>query len=244
MRRRKKKNNSQEAGWMATYADMVTLLLCFFVLLFSFSTIDAQKFRDIMSSFQGDLGVLEGGKTLDETEYVEPEDAKGDISDEELVAFDNIQKYIEDYAKENNLEDEIQLQYNERGLVIRTMDNVFFDSGKADIKPKAKEILLFIGNVLKKDELLDKQIKVEGHTDNVRMKSEEFPSNWELSVIRATNVLRLFVEEIGISPKRISASGYGPNRPVAPNDSNENKAKNRRVDIIILKSEEDKLEPK
>ncbi|MBS4539853.1 OmpA family protein [Clostridium sp. D2Q-11] len=236
MRRIKKNDNSQQAGWLATYADMVTLLLCFFVLLFSFSTIDAQKFQEIMNSFQGNLGVLEGGKTLDQNEYVEPEVSKESIDSEDMKDFAKIEKYLEDYSKENNLQNKIEIQYNERGLVIRTKDNIFFDSGKAKIKDDALQLLLYIGQILNSEELLEKQIKVEGHTDNVIMNSDEFPSNWELSVIRATNVLRLLIEDTKISPNRISASGYGEFRPIAPNDTEANKAKNRRVDIVILKS--------
>lgn len=242
MKKRRNKSSSGSANWLATYADLVTLLLCFFVLLFSFSTVDAKKFQEIMNSFQGSTGVLEGGKTLDEINYDNPESEDEELT-EENEELEEIKQYLEKYTAENNLNDKIVIQYNERGLMIRTMDNVFFDSGKADIKSDSKKILIFIGNLLNKQELKEKQIKVEGHTDNVVMNSEEFPSNWELSVIRATNVLRLFVEEIGISSDRISASGYGPNKPVVANDSEANKAKNRRVDIIILKSEENKLEP-
>lgn len=237
--RRKSSSSGASATWLATYADLVTLLLCFFVLLFSFSTVDAQKFREIMNSFQGGDGVLEAGQTLDENEDIE--DTETTEENEEL---EEIKEYLEKYTSENNLSDKITMQYNERGLMIRTMDNVFFDSGKTDIKADSKEILIVIGNLLNKEELKQKKIKVEGHTDNVVMNSDEIPSNnWELSAIRATNVIRLFEEEIGIESSRISVSGYGPNRPIVPNDSKANKAKNRRVDITILKSEENKLDP-
>jgi len=239
--KRRKKDSSNGSNWLATYSDLVTLLLCFFVLLFSFSTVDAKKFREIMNSFQGSTGVLNGGQTLEEMDYDNIETNELESENEEL---EEIKEYLENYTSDNNLNDKVKMTINERGLIIRTMDNVFFDSGKAEIKSESKQILTFIGSILNKEELSEKQIKVEGHTDDIVMNSERFPSNWELSVIRATNVLRLFVEQIGISPDRISASGYGPNRPIVKNDSKINRARNRRVDIIILKSEENKLEPK
>ncbi|MBS4536044.1 OmpA family protein [Clostridium sp. D2Q-14] len=241
MRRRKKENDSQQSSWLATYSDMVTLLLCFFVLLFSFSTVDAQKFREIMNSFQGNLGVLEGGKTLDEN--TETGKDLDEVSEKDMEDLNELKKYLEEYAEENGLAEKILLEHDERGLIIRIMDSVFFDSGKAEIKFQAKEILMDIGEILNEKHVIEKHIKVEGHTDNVSMNSEEFPSNWELSVIRATNVLRLFVEETGISPDRISASGYGEFRPIAPNDTSKNKQKNRRVDIIVLNSDLDSSEP-
>lgn len=244
MRRRKKESEDRGADWMATYSDMVTLLLCFFVLLFSFSTIDAQKFQAIMNSFQGSLGVLDGGKTLEETPYINSNNmpSSSSLNDDE-EDFLQIKKSIEEYSKANGFKGKMIVKQDERGLIIRMLDDIFFDSGKAEVKPKAKEILLYIGSILNNDDFKDKHIKIEGHTDNDRINTERFPSNWELSVIRATNVLKLLVNEENISPKRISASGYGPNRPVVSNNTPEDKAKNRRVDIVILKSELNKLEP-
>ena len=101
---------------------------------------------------------------------------------------------------------------------------------------KAIEVLLFIGEALNTEEFIDKNIRIEGHTDTDPINTPKFPSNWELSVLRATNVLRLLEEAKSIESDRLSASGYGPTRPIAPNDNAQNKAKNRRVDIVILKS--------
>ena len=124
------------------------------------------------------------------------------------------------------------------------MDNVFFDSGKADLKPESKEILKSIAEILNREEFKDKLIKVEGHTDtDPILYSKKYPTNWELSAIRATNVLRYLVEEENIEGNRISSSGYSYYRPIAPNDTRENKAKNRRVDIVILRSSFEEIEP-
>lgn len=242
MSRRKRRRREEEtvaSNWLTTYSDMITLLLCFFVLLFAFSEVDAQKFRSIMSSFRGGTGVLNSGSSLDmmdfEIEYMD----EGDRELEEL------RELLEEYAGENGLGPEIILNVEERGLVIRFMDKVLFDSGKADLKPEAKEILDTIAEVLNREEFKDKLIKVEGHTDtDPIVYSTTFPTNWELSAIRATNVLRYLVEENGIDGNRISSSGYSYHRPIAPNDTPENKQMNRSVDIVILKSIYEDMEPK
>lgn len=239
MRRRRRKDEQNNTGnWLTTYSDMVTLLLTFFVLLFSFSEIDAQKFRSIMSSFQGGAGVLEGGTSLNLDENLGSTEG---LLEEDLEKLKDI---LEEYAESIGLGEEIILSVEERGLVIRFMDNVFFDSGKADLKPESKEILKSIAEILNREEFKDKFIKIEGHTDtDPILYSKKYPTNWELSVIRATNVLRYLVEEENIEGNRISSSGYSYYRPIAPNDTRENKAKNRRVDIVILRSSFEGIEP-
>lgn len=239
MRRRRKNENNDTDDWLTTYSDLVTLLLCFFILLFSFSVIDAQKFRSIMSSFQGGTGVLDSSTTLDIEENL---DIESGLLDEDL---EKLRDLLEEYAESIGLADEILLNVEERGLVVRFMDNVLFDSGKADLKPGSMKILKFVSEVLNMDDFKEKLIKIEGHTDtDPILYSEKFPSNWELSSIRATNVLRYLVEKQDIYGKRISSSGYGFYRPIAPNDSKENKAKNRRVDIVILGSSYEEMEPR
>ena len=238
MMKRKKEEKRGAAEWLTTYSDMVTLLLCFFVLLFSFSEIDAQKFRNIMSSFQGGAGVLQSGTSMDI-----PENLAGDdnVDADELEKLKSI---IEEYAESIGLENKITLTTEERGLVIRFADSVFFDSGKAEIKQESMKILHYVAELLKKDEFSEKQIKVEGHTDTDPInRSITFPTNWELSAIRATNVLRDLVEVENVDGKRISSSGYSYYRPIAPNNTKLNKAKNRRVDIVILRTSEEALEP-
>ena len=235
---RKEREGSDSGAWLLTYSDLVTLLLCFFVLLFSFSEIDAQKFRSIMSSFQGGTGVLDGGTALEQDENLEPENG---LLEEDL---EKLKGLLEEYVESIGLADEILLTVEERGLVIRFMDNVLFDSGKADLKPDSMEILDSISEILNMDEFKERLIKVEGHTDtDPILYTSEFPTNWELSSTRSSNVLRYLVEKRGIEGNRISLSGYSYYRPIAPNDTPENKAKNRRVDIVILGSSYEDIEP-
>ncbi|NLW22289.1 MAG: flagellar motor protein MotB [Tissierellia bacterium] len=234
-RNRNKFEGSNRPSWLTTYSDLVTLLLCFFVLLFAFSEIDAQKFRSIISSFQGGIGVFDGGTSLD---------LEFDLEIPEENELERLKNLLEENSESTGFGSEINISIEERGLIIRFMDNVLFDSGKADLKPESIEILKYIGQVLNSEEFKDRLIKVEGHTDtDPIIYSEEFPTNWELSAIRATNVLRYLVEIENIDGSRISSSGYSYYRPIAPNDTKENKAKNRRVDIVILNSTHEEKEP-
>lgn len=239
MRRRRRKTEQSDSGnWLTTYSDMVTLLLTFFVLMFSFSEIDAQKFRSIMSSFQGGTGVLESGTSLEITDEISP--FEGELEED----LEKLKDILEEYADSIGLGSEIILSVEERGLVIRFMDNVLFDSGKADLKPESVKILKSIAEILNREEFQDKLIKIEGHTDtDPIIYSKKFPTNWELSATRAINVLRYLVERENIDGSRVSSSGYSFYRPIAPNDTSENKQKNRRVDIVILKTSYEEIEP-
>lgn len=234
MKRRRRKAEQVSASWMTTYSDLVTLLLCFFVMLFAFSNLDVKKFQGIMAYFQGSRGVLDGSNVIEIP----------DLRDQEEIDLEELKSALEEYATSSNLEEEITVSIDERGLIIRFMDRVLFDPGKAELKPEAREILDTVAEILQRDEFKDKAIKIEGHADTTPVSPKDgFPTNWELSTARATNVLRYLVEQRGIEGERISASGYSYYRPIAPNDTKENKAKNRRVDIVILKSSQEKYEP-
>ncbi len=237
-RRRQEESSGGSPEWLTTYSDLVTLLLCFFILLFSFSSVDAEKFRSIMASFQGGAGVLEGGTSLDIPintieDYV---DIDSDLK--------SLIEHLDEYVETLGLEERPEIKPEERGIVIRFMDNVLFDSGSAEIKPESLEILKAVAEMLNREEFSKRQIKVEGHTDSDPiLKSSRFPTNWELSSARATNVLRYLVEVENIEGNRISSSGYSYYRSIAPNDTAENKARNRRVDIVILRDSYEELEP-
>lgn len=242
---RKKRQEESGGGeaWLATYADLVTLLLCFFVLLFAFSNLDAQKFEAFVSSFQGGAGVMPGGDSMDNLPTLSGN--SDEESDQELEELTSIKLLIDEYSEEKGIQSEIETIIEGRGLLIRSLDNVFFDSGNADVKQEAKSMLDFISEIIKKEEFGERQLRVEGHTDSdpITNASNKYPTNWELSVIRATNVLRYLVEVQNIQGDRVSASGYGAERPLVANDTAENKAINRRVDIIILRSSYSDIEP-
>jgi chemotaxis protein MotB len=150
-----------------------------------------------------------------------------------------IKEKIDNYVVQNHLEKFVSTKITQKeGLVITFSEKYMFDSGKADIYPEAKEVIKNIAALLVDE---PNRIAIEGHTDNTPINTPEFPSNWELSTKRATNVLKYLLEELKFDPKRLTAAGYGEWHPVAPNDTSENKAKNRRVDLIVRRLEIDEM---
>lgn len=240
-----KKPEECKAGapeWMVTYGDLVTLLMCFFVLLFAFSEIDAQKFEAVMESFQGSAGVLEGGKSLSEDALVfdaspETDTTPQTTESEELEIIEEILNQMAEKLEEElsgqDLSDVIEFEISENKLIIRLTDNVLFDPARAEIKDDALGVLQILGETLQSDIFSLGNFRVEGHTDNVPINTIRFPSNWELSAARATSVLRYFRDEVGFAENRFAISGYADTQPVDTNDTPEGRARNRRVEIIV-----------
>lgn len=205
---------------------MVTLLLAFFVLLFAFSNVDEAKFSAVISAFQGYFGVLEGGLVVRDQPVPLPFDSS-ELAQKQLnQLYEELTEFIEQEGLSG-----VRLEMEERGLIVRFAEQVFFDLGEATLKPEALRILGSISGTLRD---LPNPLRVEGHTDNWPIQTSKFPSNWELSVHRATNVVRHLIEVEGFDPKKLSAAGYSEYRPVKPNDTAQNRALNRRVDIVIL----------
>ncbi|NMA95168.1 MAG: OmpA family protein [Clostridiales bacterium] len=245
MSRRKRNNESGPSDWLTTYSDMVTLLLCFFVLLFSFSTIDAEKWRQLLSSFQGNLGLLESGTALptspegsiidldldlDASEDEAPENISEE-DDEFLKLYSNISGYLEDHG----IQAELELSKAHTEILLRFKEYILFDSGKADIKPEAFDILDGIAKVLMEFENEIQGIRVEGHTDTRPMNTYLYPTNWELSGGRAVGVARYFQDEHKIPGTKLSYAGFGEYYPIDTNDTEEGMSRNRRVDITIVR---------
>lgn len=231
------KDNAER--WLLTYADLMNLLLILFIILFAMSQVDTQKFQQLSQSLSAAFGsgsnsVLQGssqGNSLIDFPATMPSPViPAELEEKQL---DGIAQEIREIIKGQGLEGSIDVKRQERGVVISINERLFFKSGSAVIEKESEEKVLKIGNdILAK--IPNKHIRIEGHTDNVPIKSAIFPSNWELSGARATSVLRLLVEKSGIDPKRISGVIYGEYTPLVPNDSDVNREKNRRVDIVIL----------
>lgn len=150
-----------------------------------------------------------------------------------------IKEKIDNYVAENHLERFVSTKITQKeGLIVTFSEKYMFDSGKADIYPEAKEVIKNIAALLTDE---PNRISIEGHTDNTPINTPEFPSNWELSTKRATNVLKYLLEELKFDPRRLTAAGFGEWHPVAPNDTPENKAKNRRVDLIVRRLDIDEM---
>ena len=234
----KKRNKAEEKksgspAWMTTYGDMMTLLLVFFVLLYSFSEMDLDKFKGFISSFQAKVGVLEGGKTIiDESEV--GRGSTGDRFNPTVQGYSKVMGDISQYIKQQGLRKKVQMINTERGLVIRLTGQILYDLGKAVIKPEGKKILDQIAVSIKD---IKNNIMVEGHTDNWPINNEQYRDNWALSSARACNVIRYFSEVHDIKEDRMAAAGYGKFRPLVNNDTDTNRAKNRRVEVVILKTD-------
>ncbi|MGM0443811.1 MAG: OmpA family protein [Fibrobacterota bacterium] len=214
--------------YMATYGDMMTLLLCFFVLLLSMSEVNPKKFDIAASSFQNALnGVLESMPTVAIHQEVLRPRLGGDAQNKRMAA-DAAMK-MRQIVKKENMDDAVKVKVTEKGVGIRINDPVSFDPGSAVLKDQFKELLVKMLSVI--EELPKEQIRVEGHTDNVPINSSRYPSNWELSSARATRVVRYLYRK-GMDPSKMSAVGYGQYRPIAPNDTPEDREKNRRIEVF------------
>ncbi|HEY8391138.1 MAG TPA: flagellar motor protein MotB [Capillibacterium sp.] len=228
----KKKEKPPAPGaplWMTTYSDLMTQLLCFFVMLFAFSTMNEAKYEQVAASLRsalsGSPSVLSGGLSpLGETL---PFEISSDISEE----FKEVYEQIEEMLAEEGVGVAVEIYSEERGMVISFKEKIFFKIGSAELLPEARNLLRRVGKVLAED---DHDIRVEGHTCDLPIRNASYPSNWELSTARATNVTRFLIDEVGIDPHRLGATGYAEFRPIAPNDSEENRMRNRRVDILLL----------
>ncbi len=227
--RKKSEEKLETAGmmrWLLTYADMITLMLALFIILFAMSTISRVKVQEFAKS------VSAGFNNVWTVNQPPNGGANGDASFEASSSIPAIQRELEKYVKENHLEQQVQVHSEARGLVVTLLsDKSFYDSGSAQIRPATQKILDSIAPILKRS---GNAIAIEGFTDNVPINTYQYPTNWELSAARAVGVARHLVEQDGIAPSRISATGYGEYRPRNSNATDAEKQTNRRVDIVLL----------
>lgn len=248
----KKEIDDQENSerWLLTYADLITLLLAFFIVMYSMSQIDAKKFGQMKTQLSS---ILRGGNTI----FPKGQDDDGAGSGMlEIGNLHMIQKRIRakfslqgDYryiesgegpAQKKNIADAVSSEIGERGLTIRIKDYALFESGKANLRVEALDVLEAVANEIIAS---GNHVCIEGHTDNLQINTQKFPSNWELSTARSTSVLRFLVEIKGFSPEKISARGFGQFRPIASNVTDIGRSRNRRVDIVLLSDMLSSVEP-
>ena len=234
---RKKVQRDEPSGdeWLATYSDCVTLLMTFFVLLYAMSSTDEAKMRALSQAFRSEMAGEVGDSILEYNLYNGDVPLIGGETPTDTVDGENIEEsmyyQVSKFVKEHELEAAVEIIETEQGVAIQVRESILFETSKSTLREDSKAVLSSIAELLSS---IDNTIVVEGHTDNRPISTAEFPSNWELSVDRAVNVVKYFVENTGIDPKRLSATGYGEHHPVVPNDTEENMAKNRRVNILII----------
>ncbi len=233
------KDNAER--WLLTYADLMNLLLIFFIILYSISQTDKAKFDQLSNSIRVSLGLsvltdsLRPSSGSSGAAIIPSDKAPSPVitSGMEQQQMEAVKKKVEELVKKNSLTGKIDVSMEERGVDISITAQLLFKPGSDSVEPNSKPTIKDIGTIL--SEIPGKQIRVEGHTDSDPIHNSKFDSNWELSVARATKVVRLLIDKSNISPKLIAPTGYGEEWPVAPNSSVENKAMNRRVNIVILK---------
>lgn len=224
----KKGEKHSGGGWEVVYSGFILIMLCFFIMLSSFSTMEEAKIMRFVRSFANAISILPGGLKFDSSTAVMLSSADMVESRSELA---KVNAELKSIAGGLDLENDIAISMSPEGLVMQLPDTVLFDLGVAEISSKAIPLLKKVGAIIAK---IPYEVRIEGHTDDLPIKTEQFPSNWELSTARAVNVLRHFADSCSIPSERLSAVGFGEFQPVVANDSPDHRAKNRRVEIIFL----------
>lgn len=248
-------------SWMDTYGDMVTLLLCFFVLLYSFSSIDAKKWKELVAAFAGDssssaisviglsemqtreVDIMEPPINAQEIKNRREKKATGKLDGGGLTSVDNgkaideLYLSIKSYIENNNMQGNISIARTEEVIYLRFNEMALFNSGEADILPQNEDTFNKIMKMIYEYKSSIGGIRIEGHTDNVPIHTIRFTDNWDLSVKRATNVLRLVLTYGYFDEEMLSAVGYGEFHPIADNRTPEGRSQNRRVDFVLIRAE-------
>ena len=233
---RRSKGHAEEhpdERWVISYADLVTLLLGFFIILYATADANQVKMealaRGLAEAFN--VGVKEGqagDSIFDGGTGVIPERNEAGNLDFDLQ---RVRQLIDEQSLRAGVTGQILVTREADRIVIRLADNLVFPSASADIRPEANELLRIVAAAVNQT---DNEIRVEGHTDNIPLATDKYPSNWERSSARATAVLRLLTEQFGVDPERAFAAGFGQYRPIASNLTPEGRALNRRADIVLL----------
>jgi chemotaxis protein MotB len=240
MKKKHEEEHENSERWLLTYADLITLLMAFFTIMYAMSSADIQKFKTLSTSLSMAFG--SGGKNM-LTNYSGPviqSQNNSFVNIRDNNEFKSVVKMVKEYAAKQGISKKVDARITERGLVVNLADSLLFESGSAELSTKAQELLDRLADILFATK---KQIRVEGHTDNVPIHTARYQSNWQLSTDRATNVIIYWITKHPEQAANLSAAGYGEFRPVASNDSNEGRTLNRRVDMVILREIASQKEP-
>jgi chemotaxis protein MotB len=248
-----------EERWLLTYADMITLLMALFMVMFSIANVNKVKLESLSQSLHDAFSgkILPGGKSIQQsgandkpqtpsptppipaiTPLVATASAQqaAQAARQEQDDFVRIKHNVDQYARSHGFKSTIQSTITQRGLVIRLLtDKVLFDSGQADLKPQSGPLLTQVSHLMRLAPGHD--VMVEGHTDNVPIHGSVYPTNWELSTARASRVVRFLVDH-GARTLHMGASGYAALHPIGSNSTPAGRSRNRRVEIVLLRSKD------
>lgn len=248
--------HEEEGGeaWLLPYSDLMTLLLAVFIVLFAVSQVDVEQAKQLAGEFSENMMTegyynskiknqgeqFPGSKSEEQlTKESKTEEQQKDALKAEDEQLKKLKSELDSKLQSEELTATVTTTIDNRGLVISLSNAMLFDPGKAEIKKQNEKTLVEIAD---KVNSLNNIIRIEGHTDNVPMSSSLYPSNWDLSTARASNVVRLLIDKAHVPPEKLVAVGYGEYRPIADNSIEAGRAKNRRVDIIVLSEKYNDLE--
>lgn len=250
---RRKKVFHEEAGhsgqerWLVSYADMITLLFCLFLILYAMSKVNEQKFQVVARSLATAIDKVEPKPLAAPTDGPEhtsltvplevppdavpaDEDSGSDEVDEEMLR--KVSDSLNRVAQVHGWKKQLFVHRDEQGLTITLVSGIMFDTGEADVRAGALPMILAVGQAIQP---FPNPVRVEGHTDNVPLHGGPYKTNWGLSTMRATSVAEVLIKQASIDPKRMSVLGYGETRPRVPNTTEIFRQQNRRVEILVLK---------
>ncbi len=228
-------------SWLLPYSDLLTLLLALFIVLYAMSSVDSNKFNELSDAFNMAFeGETEAGKnnspmpaeSLTDTLRDKGDEKEEDYTDAEIGELSYIQQKMNTYIAKNELAEKLDTSLTDEGLLLTIRDHVLFDSGVAEVRERDEYVAREIASLLVME--APRNIMVSGHTDNVAIRNADYESNWELSVMRAVNFTKLLQESGKLDPALFSVKGLGDYKPVAKNETDAGKARNRRVEILIL----------
>lgn len=206
--------------YLITYADLITLLLGLFIILYAISNIDLQKYGKMMNA----IGNVFGGENI-----IAIEEAGNKVL---ITPVDQLKTELQNLIDKHNYKNSITVEQNERGITLHILDDILFPSGSSVLNENSKDVLKKLATIIRR---LPNDIRVEGHTDNIPISSGLYPSNWHLSVARALNTAYYLIDKEKLNPDKVSIVGYSEYQPIDENTTSTGRAKNRRVDIVIIK---------
>lgn len=243
-RKKRPQPHEEEASeaWLLPYSDLMTLLLALFICLFAISQTDETKLTQMAQAFSSAFNL--GGPSFFNQAGPAANDSRDVLTNEdqgsaeaymaENKQLEEIKRELDAYIQQNELEDELSTELSEEGLMIRIKEQALFPSGSADLLPESQRIAPAIAALLAP---ISQNVLVTGHTDNVPINTAQYPSNWELSTMRALNFMKfIMAQDARLHPARFSALGASEYRPIATNDTDEGRASNRRVEVMIARS--------
>ncbi|HKN87190.1 MAG TPA: flagellar motor protein MotB [Nitrospiraceae bacterium] len=236
----KHEEHENHERWLVSYADFITLLFAFFVVMYSISSVNEGKFRTVSESIQAALRPVVSHPAADV--HFNLGDYKSSLIPTlslKTQFIRRIEEVLNKVNKDVQAKDNVIITEIDRGVMITIADSLLFESGRAEIRAEALPVLEGLAEVLAVNTSV-KEVRVQGHTDNVPIRSTLFPSNWELSATRAAMVARMLTELYRIQPEQVSAVGYAEFHAIADNLTPENRAKNRRVELLVLMNDQDR----